>query len=219
MELTLLHREPSLVVFDKPTGLPVDADSAHSVVAILSRQLAPPGGRAWPRVVHRLDRDTTGCLVVALNQSAEQGILRAFDERAVKKRYLALVQGKPPNEGDFDTPYGPDPRDRRRFTTHLDTPRRARLTFQVRDRLRGAALVEVTLLTGRTHQIRVQFAEAGFPLLGDPVYGVPAPEGAPLARVALHAERLAFPHPVQPIIVECSAPIPADMAGAMVALR
>jgi 23S rRNA pseudouridine1911/1915/1917 synthase len=219
MELPLLHREPSLVVIDKPAGLPVEADSAHSVVAILARQLAPPGGRAWPRVVHRLDRDTSGCLVVALNKSAEQGILRAFDEGAVKKQYLALVQGEPPDQGHFDTPYGPDPRDRRRFTTHLDTPRRALLDFQVRDRLHGVALVSVVLLTGRTHQIRVQFAEAGFPLLGDPTYGVPAPEGGPLARVALHAEQLSFPHPVQPVAVECSAPLPADMAGAMVALR
>jgi 23S rRNA pseudouridine1911/1915/1917 synthase len=214
--LRLLFRDPSLVVVDKPAGLPVEADSRECVTAVLARQLAPAGGRAWPRVVHRLDRETSGCLAVALTKAAELELRRFFDEGRVEKRYLALCAGAPPDEGTFDTPYGPDPKDRRRFSTRLTTSRRARLTFRVRERLTGTALIEVHLETGRTHQIRVQMADAGYPVVGDLVYGV---KSDVIWRVALHAESLRFPHPAVEKFVECSAEVPGDLAEAIARLR
>ena len=158
-EIPILHRERGFVVIDKPAGVPVEADSQESVVALLARQLAPPGGgRAWPRVVHRLDRETSGCLVVALNDAAAEALGEAFQAGEVKKEYAALVAGEPPEEEALDTPYGPDPRDQRRHTTQLTTPRRARLRFAVTERLRGAALLRIWLETefeGGRHARRV----------------------------------------------------------------
>ncbi len=210
MSLAVLFRDPFLAVVDKPSGLAVDED----VLPLAARELAPPGGRAWPRVVHRLDRATSGCLILALRKDAEQALKRAFDEGAVEKTYLALVRGDPPDTMQLDTPYGPDPRDRRRYTTRIETPRRARLSWQVAERLRGAALVRVRLETGRTHQIRVQLAESGFPVLGDEVYGAKDAE-----RLMLHAERIAFPHPQAGARIECVAPLPEGLRAALARLR
>ena len=206
MPLAVLFRESSLVVVDKPAGLPVEADSLECVVALAARELGPPGGRAFPRVVHRLDRDTSGCLALALSDKAARAMARAFDEGIVEKEYLALVQGEPPAEGSCDTAYGKDPRDARRFTTRVETAKRARLRYSVVERLPGRALLRVVLDTGRTHQIRVQLSEAGFPVVGDAVYGVP---GAP--RQLLHAARLA----VKPLGIDCTAPLPGDFAQAL----
>src|SRR3954464_6330865 len=104
------------------------------MVRLAARGLAPPGGRAWPRVVHRLDRGTSGCLALALTQAAAQGLERALDQGQWEKTYLAAVQGVPPDAAALDTAYGPDPRDRRRFTTRIETPRRARLSYEVLQR-------------------------------------------------------------------------------------
>jgi 23S rRNA pseudouridine1911/1915/1917 synthase len=221
--LPVLYRDAALAVIDKPAGVAVESDARDSVLALLARQLAPPGGRAWPRVVHRLDRDTSGCLAVALNQKVELGFQKLFDEGGVRKVYSALVAGEPPDEGALDTAYGKDPRDGRRYTTRIETPRRARLKYRVQKRLRGAALLEVELDTGRTHQIRVQLSEAGYPLLGDATYGVAAPAGVKLLRTALHAARLSFAHPAPPkgvdtAQVDCTAPLPEDLAAALQAL-
>jgi 23S rRNA pseudouridine1911/1915/1917 synthase len=130
----------------------------------------------------------------------------------VEKEYLALVGGEPPDEGRLDTPYARDPADPRRFTTRVPAARRARLSFRVERRLAGAALLRVRLETGRTHQIRVQLAEAGWPILGDAVYGRPS---SAIGRQALHAWRLAFPRPSDGVRVEAEAPIPDDLAGAL----
>ena len=194
-ELTILFRDALLAVVDKPAGLAVDED----VLPLAARALAPPGGRAWPRIVHRLDRGTSGCLLFALTKSAEQALKRAFDAGAVEKTYLALVRGAPPEMLRLDTPYGPDPRDRRRYTTRIETPRRARLAARVVERRGDATLLEVMLDTGRTHQIRVQLAEAGFPVVGDDTYGVPG------ERLMLHAHRLSFPHPETGARITCTA--------------
>jgi 23S rRNA pseudouridine1911/1915/1917 synthase len=220
-ELQVLYRDAALAVVDKPAGLPVEADSQECAVALLSRQLAPKGGRAWPRVVHRLDRGTSGCLLIALNDRAARGLLELFEQGRVRKRYLALVAGEPPEQGALDTAYGKDPRDPRRYTTRVRSPKRARLSFRVRERLRGAALLEVELDTGRTHQIRVQLSEAGFPVLGDETYGAPAPL---LQRPGLHAERLTLPHPApakgtDPLQIDCTAAVPADLAACIASLR
>ncbi|HEY2029043.1 MAG TPA: RNA pseudouridine synthase [Myxococcales bacterium] len=192
---------------DKPAGLSVDEE----VVPLAARALAPPGGRAFPRVVHRLDRGTSGCLILALRKSAEQALLRAFDEGKIEKTYLAAVRGTPPSHAALDTAYGPDPRDRRRYTTRLQTPRRARLSYEVVLQLEEVAWLRVQLDTGRTHQIRVQLAESGFPVLGDETYGVAF---VGLQRPALHAYRLSCP----PGVV-CEAPLPDDLASLPGGLR
>ena len=218
MVLPVLYRDAAVAIVDKPAGLAVEADGPESVVRRLATELAPLGGRAWPRVVHRLDTDTSGCLAVALNDAAANALASAFEAGSVEKEYLAIVAGAPDDEGKLDTAYGKDPRDGRRWTTRLKTPRRARLSWRVEERLLGAALVRIVLDTGRTHQIRVQLSEAGFPLLGDAVYGVPAPPACGLKRQALHAFRLAFPLPTGQR-VDVRAPLPDDLAAALRALR
>ena len=123
MALAVLFRDSALAVVDKPAGLAVDED----VVPLAARELAPKGGRAWPRIVHRLDRGTSGCLLLALRKETEEELKRAFDQGLVEKTYLALVEGSPPDRAELDTLYGPDPNERYKFTTHVITPRRARL--------------------------------------------------------------------------------------------
>jgi 23S rRNA pseudouridine1911/1915/1917 synthase len=207
VSLRVLYRDDEFAVVDKPAGLSVDEE----VVPLAARKLAPPGGRAFPRIVHRLDRGTSGCLILALRKSGEQALRRAFDEGKVAKTYLAAVRGVPPPQAALDTPYGPDPRDRRRHTTRLETPRRARLSYRVLLQLEDLAWLRIELDTGRTHQIRVQLAESGFPVLGDETYGVPF-QG--LGRPALHAFRLSCP----PDVV-CEAPLPDDLASLPGGLR
>ena len=207
MALHVLFRDSGVAVVDKPAGLPVEADSDESVVAVAARELGPPGGRAWPRVVHRLDRGTSGCLALALTRRAEAALVQAFDEGEVEKEYLALVRGSPPAEGSCDTAYGPDPKDRRRFTTRIETPRRARLRFRIEEQHGPLTLLRVVLDTGRTHQIRVQLSEGGWPVVGDDVYGVPGP------RLMLHAERLAFP--LDGVKIACVAPVPPEFQAAV----
>ncbi len=228
--IPVLHRGRSCAVVDKPAGLAVESDGPDCVVKLLARQLAPPGGRAWPRVVHRLDTGTSGCLAIALNQRGEKALAQGFLEGEIEKEYLAVVRGDVPDEGRFDTAYGPDPTDARRHTTRIETPRRARLSWKLVERFVGAALVRVQLDTGRTHQIRVQFAEAGFPVLGDATYRVTAngtfvPDEldvrAAMPRPALHAARLAFPDPdgngIDRRVVE--APMPTDVVSLLDRLR
>ena len=206
--MAVLYRDPSLAVVDKPAGLAVDED----VVPLAARELAPAGGRAWPRIVHRLDRGTSGCLLLPLRKDAEEAIKRAFDRGLVEKTYLAIVQGSPPDRARLDTPYGPQENERNKFTTRVVTARRARLSYEVVERLRGAALLRVQLDTGRTHQIRVQLSESGFPVLGDETYGGPKAQ-----RMMLHAERVKFPHGGSDI--ECVAPLPEELRAALVQLR
>jgi 23S rRNA pseudouridine1911/1915/1917 synthase len=199
VELRVLFRDERLAVVDKPAGLAVDED----VLALAARALAPPGGRAWPRIVHRLDRGTSGCLLFALRKESEAFLARAFDEGRVFKTYLAVVEGTPPARQSIDTPYGPDPRDRRKFTTRIDTPRRARLSYEVVRQFEHYALLKIDLDTGRTHQIRVQLSESGFPVLGDETYGRASPL---IARPALHAFKLSIPD-----VLEVEAPVPPDI--------
>ena len=215
--LDVLHDDASCLVVVKPAGLPVEpagprSESAVGAASRLGR--FDVGGRAGPGLPHRLDRDTSGALLLARTDRALAALRRAFEEGRVLKEYLALVStagAAPPDQGALDTPYGRDPSDPRRFTTRVPSPRRARLAFRVERRLHGAALLRVRLETGRTHQIRVQLGEAGWPVLGDGVYGVPSPH---LARQGLHAERLAFPSP-EGREVDARAPLPEDLVRAI----
>ncbi len=223
----VLAEAADLLIVEKPSGQVVDDESSGpraqaprgvTLVTLLASQQAgfSVGGYAAPGVVHRIDRETSGCVSLAKTDAALFELQRAFAEKRVTKRYLALVQGAPATEGQFDTPYGPRENNRRLFTTRLETPRRARLSYQVREQLRGAALVEVALDTGRTHQIRVQFSEAGHPLLGDALYGAGATPTAP--RVMLHAEMLEIRSQTG-VVIAARAPLPADFQQAVDALR
>jgi 23S rRNA pseudouridine1911/1915/1917 synthase len=217
-DLSVLAGDRDFLVVDKPAGLPVEpaGPASPSAVGAASRLgRFNVDGATLPGLPHRIDRDTTGCLLLARNDRALAALLRAFQEGTVEKEYLALVAGSPPDEARLDTPYARDPADPRRFTTRVPSARRARLSFRVERRLRDGALLRVRLETGRTHQIRVQLAEAGWPILGDATYGAPTPL---IGRQALHAWRLAFPRPSDGSRVEVEAPLPADLAAAMVAM-
>lgn len=216
-DLALLHDDAACLVVNKVAGLPVEPvkPGGVSVVSALSRLGGfDVGGRNLPGLPHRLDAQTSGCLMLARTDLALAALRRAFDEGQVEKEYLALVAGAPPDQQALDQPYGRDPKDLRRFTTRVHSARRARLSWKVERRLRDAALLRVRLDTGRTHQIRVQLAEAGFPVLGDVVYGLPSEW---ISRQALHAARLAFPSPLG-LRVNVTAPLPADLAAALAKL-
>jgi 23S rRNA pseudouridine1911/1915/1917 synthase len=218
-DLAVLYDDADCAVVAKPAGIPVlpAREGAPSVEGAASRLgRFDVDGRAAPGLPHRLDRDTSGCLLLARTDAALAALRGAFEAGAVEKVYRAVVAGAPPDQGTLDTPYGRSPADPRRFTTRVASARRARLSFTVVERLSGAALLAVVLDTGRTHQIRVQLAEAGWPVLGDAVYGVPSPA---IARQALHAERLAFPRPSDGARVDVTAPLPEDLRAALAALR
>jgi 23S rRNA pseudouridine1911/1915/1917 synthase len=207
-ELPVLYDDAAMVIVNKPPGIVVEpGGSEPSVVELLAARLPPfdVEGLTQPGVVHRLDRETSGCLVLARTDEAVAALDRAFQEKRL--------------EG----PYGRDPKDPRKFTTRVQSARRAALTFEVRERLRGATLLEVRLETGRTHQIRVQLSEAGHPVLGDAIYG-PAqarshPAARALGRQALHALRLSLPHPSTGALIQVEAPLPEDFQRALALLR
>ncbi|MDX1501955.1 MAG: RluA family pseudouridine synthase [Thermoanaerobaculia bacterium] len=225
-ELSLLYEDSALVVVDKPAGLVVHPGAgrdrgtlAHRLLARYP-EMAGVGGPGRPGIVHRLDRDTTGVLVAARTPAAYQALSRAFAERRVEKRYLAVVYGAPsPASGTLDQPIGRHPGDRKRMTV---TPRGRPATtgYSTRATAAGISLVELDLETGRTHQIRVHLKAHRCPLVGDPVYGEARWRGLPGAvasilrrfpRPALHAWRIALPHPATGERIACEAPVPADL--------
>jgi 23S rRNA pseudouridine1911/1915/1917 synthase len=235
LPLSVLHEDRALLVLDKQAGMVVHParGTPHSTVvnALLHRLGVGRGAPARLGLVHRLDRDTSGCLVVARTEAALQDLQAQFQGRTVEKTYLALVHGRLAAEGRLDTPYGRHPRDRTRFTSRKGT-RRAVTEWRVVERFgEGASLAEVRLHTGRTHQIRVHLSEAGHPLVADAVYGGTRREarlrpGDPVRRAAeavgrqaLHAWRLAFDHPRGGRRVSFEAPLPPDLAAALAVLR
>jgi len=224
--LPVLYDDAAMVVVNKPSGLVVEpGDGDPSVVGLLSTRLSPfdVGGVAEPGVVHRLDRDTSGCLALARTDEAVASLQQAFKDKRVDKRYWALVLGETPEQGRLEGPYGRDPRNPRLYTTKVPSARRAELSFEVKERMRGATWLEVKLETGRTHQIRVQLSEAGYPVLGDAVYGPEATRAHPAAkaiqRQALHAVKLELPSPATGQLVCTQAPLPEDFERALVLLR
>jgi 23S rRNA pseudouridine1911/1915/1917 synthase len=224
--LTLVFEDEAVVVVDKPAGLVVEPDADRpSVVGLVGARCRGLSveGRALPGVVHRLDRETSGLMVLAKTDAVRAALRQAFEEKRVEKQYLAVVLGEPPEALKLDTPYGRSPDNPRLFTTKVASPRRARLSFFVKERLQGAALLSVKLDTGRTHQIRVQLSEAGFPVLADAVYGGREarahPVAAALGRHALHAARLSFAHPTDGRVLSFEAPMPEALAAAMDGLR
>lgn len=223
LPLDVLYEDAHLVIINKPPGLAVHPGAGRSegtlANALLARypELAGVGGPRRPGIVHRLDKDTSGVMVIARTPQAYASLQRQLAERTLRRTYLALVWGQPPQEGVIQAPIGRDPRHRTRMAVRPDG-RPAVTWYRVRERFARYALLEVTLLTGRTHQIRVHCAHLGHPVAGDRVYGR-RPDELGIGRQALHAWRLELRHPVTgaPVVVE--APPPADFQAAVEAAR
>lgn len=221
-KLRALYEDAKWLVIDKPSGLVVEPERDQpSVVGLAAAQFGGfnVGGIAQPGVAHRLDKDTTGCLLLSKTDDALGELKQAFEDKRVGKTYLALVWGAPPETGKLDQPYGRHPEDPRRYTTRFDSARRARLSWKRLEQFgEEAALVEINLDTGRTHQIRAQFADLGHPVLGDWLYGTAAAKAAGFGRFALHAVRLSLEGLTKkPLTLE--APMPEDFRSALTALR
>jgi 23S rRNA pseudouridine1911/1915/1917 synthase len=212
------YEDEHLLVLDKPAGLTV-----HPAPGVTSPTLVPQlltlgaaGGEdpERPGIVHRLDRDTSGLLVVARSEDAYEALQGAIRRREVERRYLALVRGRPQSRtGRIDAPIGRDRRDRTLRSLDTDEPRDAVTHFEVLELLPEHVLLEVALETGRTHQIRVHLAAIDLPVSGDPRYGVRRDLG--LERQFLHAHRLRFEHPVTGEEVDVRSEMPPDLAAAL----
>jgi 23S rRNA pseudouridine1911/1915/1917 synthase len=217
MELRIAYEDEHLLVVDKPAGLVVHPSAGHETGTLVHGLLAhdAAGGAAErPGIVHRLDRDTSGLMVVARSPEAHRRLERLVRRRALERRYAALVVGRPRSRsGRIEAPIGRDRRDRTRHSLDTATPREATTHFELRELLPEHSLLAVTLESGRTHQIRVRLAAIDLPVAGDPVYGRAGELG--LERQFLHAERLAFPHPFggDPIVTESE--LPPDLAAAL----
>jgi len=217
VSLTIAYEDPYLLVVDKPAGVvvhPTPGQTAGTLVhGLLERGIA--GGDAdRPGIVHRLDRDTSGLLVVTRSAAAHQAMQALVRGRALEREYLALVRGHPRSKsGRIEAPIGRDRHDPTRHSLDTATPRDAVTHFDVERVLGERALLRVRLDTGRTHQIRVHLEAIGLPVSGDPVYGVARDLG--LERQFLHAKRLAFTHPVTSEPVDVESPLPPDLAEAL----
>ncbi len=220
ISVRLAYEDEHVLVVDKPAGLVVHPGAGRStgtlVQALLGR-IAGGDDPERPGIVHRLDRDTSGLLVVARTQEAYEGLQRLVRQHALEREYTALVRGRPRSRrGRIEAPIGRDRTEPTRISLDTDTPRDAVTHFEVEELLPRHALLRVRLETGRMHQIRVHLAAIGLPVSGDPTYGVPEPG---LARQFLHAGRLAFPHPVTGARVEAESPLPDDLRAVLERLR
>jgi 23S rRNA pseudouridine1911/1915/1917 synthase len=217
------YEDEHLIVVDKPAGLVVHATPGHrgdSLVDALAGRAAG-GPDPWrPGVVHRLDRDTSGLMVVAKSNAAHRALQAALRSRAMQRQYLALVDGAlDSRSGTIDAPLGRDRSRRTVSSTRTDRPRPAVTHFNRREVLPRSTLLEARLETGRTHQIRAHFAAIGHPVLGDAAYGAGARQRLGLERQFLHSARLAFPHPAGGREVDRESPLPADLERALAAAR
>jgi 23S rRNA pseudouridine1911/1915/1917 synthase len=217
----VLYEDEHLLVVDKPAGVVVHPARGHRGATLseaLADRAAGGGDPARAGIVHRLDRDTSGLLVVAKSDEAHRRLQEAIRRREVQREYLALVEGCPPaRSGTIDAPIGRDRRVRTRMSTDTDVPREARTHFALERALPETALLRVTLETGRTHQIRVHLKAIGHPVAGDPEYGTPGLLG--LERQFLHAARLAFAHPVGGEPLDVASPLPQDLAAVLARLE
>jgi len=213
MPLKIVHEDADLVVIDKPAGLVVHPGAGQPDRTLLNALLAhAPRLAGVPRagIVHRLDKDTSGLLVVAKTVEAQADLVKQLAERSVRRTYLAVVQGDPPASGIIDAPVGRDVRSRVRMAvTHRGKP--ARTTFRVVERFGHAALIECRLDTGRTHQIRVHLQHIRHPLVGDAVYRRGTRHGLSFPRQALHAAELTLTHPRSREVMTWRSPLPRDL--------
>jgi len=241
LPLAIVYEDEDLLVIDKPAGLVVHpgagVPTGTLVHALLHHDpaIATVGGEGRPGIVHRLDRETTGLLVVARTARAYRALVEQIRTRAVQRHYAALVWGDPRGDaGTIEAPIGRDPRQRKRMAVVRRGGRPARTLWEVAERFGLFALLHVRLDTGRTHQIRVHLAHARMPVVGDPLYGGRGKKqlsadprqrslaGAllrDLPRQALHAMELTFPHPVHGNVLHFTSPLPDDFAQALDRLR
>jgi 23S rRNA pseudouridine1911/1915/1917 synthase len=234
--LTIVHEDAHLLVVDKPAGLVVHPGAGTRAGTLVNallrhvRDLSGIGGVIRPGIVHRLDRGTSGLLVVAKDDETHRALASQFSSRRVEKDYLALVHGVPrAREGEIAATIGRHPVDRKKMAADAPRGREARSSWHVEEALDGASLLRVRIHTGRTHQIRVHLASIGHPVAGDRTYGgtrIPSSRRAAsrdallsLTRPALHAARLAFTHPARGERVEYVAPLPEDIQAVLESLR
>ncbi len=233
--LDILYQDEDLLVLNKPAGLVVHPAPGHPsgtlVNALLHHcpDLAGIAGEIRPGIVHRLDKDTTGLLVAAKNAEAQAGLAAQFRLRRIRKRYLAIVHGRmEAHEGNIVMPIGRHPVDRLRMSTVTKSGKTAETRWLLRESFEQASLVEVDLLTGRTHQIRVHFSAIRHPVVGDPLYGPKHPLFGTgelrrclqtIQRQMLHAWQIRFTHPGSGLEMRFTAPLPFDMDQLLQALR
>ena len=232
--LDIVYEDPSLLVLNKPAGLvvhPAPGNWTGTLVnALLHHMKTKPeslssiGGKERPGLVHRLDKNTTGILVVAKTDQAHRSLANQFKRHTISRVYEALVLGKPKSgEGKIELSIGRDTKDRKKFSSRTTRPKESLTRYRVIERFgKAAAQVELFPGTGRTHQLRVHLSAIGCPILGDPTYGgkkVLSVEGVNIPRVMLHARTLGFKHPDNEKAMEFSASIPVDMKEAVEALR
>src|SRR5436190_7548616 len=222
--LDVLFSDEDLIVINKPAGLVVHPGAGHRehtlVNALLhhSPNLSGIGGKERPGIVHRLDKETSGCLVVAKNDEAHRGLSKQFEQRAVEKIYLALVAGRlRKNAGTIEETIGRHPVDRQRMSTGSRRGRAAKTEYRVLSSSDEMSLVECKLHSGRTHQVRVHLQHLGHPVLGDKIYG--KKHTAPFARQMLHAWKLGFQHPRTGEWKNLEATLPNDFEEAVKSLR
>jgi 23S rRNA pseudouridine1911/1915/1917 synthase len=217
VELRIAYEDEHLLVVDKPAGVVVHPGAGRrsgTLVHGLVGRAAGGDEPDRPGIVHRLDRDTSGLLVVARSDDVHRRLQALIRRRAIERGYVALVRGRPRSRrGRIDAAIGRDRSDPKRQSLDTETPRAATTHFDVEELLPEHALLGVSLETGRTHQIRVHLAAIGLPVSGDPTYGVAGDLG--LERQFLHAARLAFPHPVSGEQVEVDSPLPPDLVAAL----
>ena len=216
--LDVIFEDADMLVVNKPQGMTVHPSPGHTTSTLVNAMLAHCddlsgiGGVLRPGIVHRLDRDTSGVIVVAKNDAAHNALAKQLKDRSVEKTYLALVEGTPkPLEGVIDAPIARDPRNRQKMAI-VDRGRASVTGYSVVERFDGMSLVEALPKTGRTHQIRVHFAAIGHAIVGDRVYGKAS---AIVERQFLHARRIVFAHPRMGERVEFEAALPADLESAL----
>lgn len=232
--LAIIFEDEHLIVVDKPAGLVVhpaagnpDGTLVNALLHHCRGQLSGIGGVARPGIVHRIDKDTSGLLVVAKTDKAHEGLAAQFSAHSIDRRYIAIVNGRPsPASGSVNSWMGRSSHDRKKMAVqHEGKGKHAITHYKVEEGLNDAALVECRLETGRTHQVRVHMAHIGHPLVGDPVYGRPRKGLRPILeklgfhRQALHAARLGFIHPVNRNALTFQSEIPDDMQELLRHLR
>jgi 23S rRNA pseudouridine1911/1915/1917 synthase len=216
-EFAIAYEDDYLLIVDKPAGVVVHPARGHwtGTLAQALEGVGAGGEEPWRAgIVHRLDRDTSGLLVVAKSDEVHRALKSLLSRRLLHREYLTLVDGHPPaRTGTIDAPIGRHRRERVLMSIDTDDPREARTHFEIERMLPAATLVRVLLDTGRTHQIRVHMAAIGHPVCGDRQYGVADRYG--LTRQFLHARRLSFEHPVTGAPIDVSSPLPADLEAAL----
>lgn len=217
-QLRIAFEDEHLLVVDKPAGMVVHPARGHGegTLSQLLEGIAQGGDASRAGIVHRLDRDTSGLLIVAKSERAHARLQAELAARRIHREYLALVEGRPPSRtGTIDAPIGRDPRVRTRMAIGGASPRQAVTNFTLERELHGCSLLRLRLETGRTHQIRVHMQAIGHPVCGDPEYGHMGLYG--LKRQFLHATKLRLEHPVSGEPIEVDSPLPEDLCRALAA--